>query len=83
MLREGGGEAMAAPAAAGEELSERYLWYLEVGGTALAEALLVLSEPASYPWSSTAPPARTVPACWPPWCWTSWALTTSRSWPTT
>jgi hypothetical protein len=49
VLRESGGEALAAPAPAGDELSERYLWYLESGGQALADALMVLSEPASYP----------------------------------
>jgi len=41
------GEAMAAPD--GDDLSERYLWYLEVGAPALAEALTILGEPASYP----------------------------------
>jgi rhodanese-related sulfurtransferase len=41
------GEAVAAPDV--DDLTERYLWYLEVGGSALAEALTVLGEPASYP----------------------------------
>ncbi len=49
VLAESGGEAMAAPAPAGEELSERYLWYLENGAQALADALSVLGEPESYP----------------------------------
>ncbi len=47
---EGGGaegEAVAAPAV--DDLAERYLWYLEVGGEALAEALTVLGDRANYP----------------------------------
>ena len=42
-----GGEAVAAPEV--DDLTERYLWYLEVGGHALAEALSMLGDPASYP----------------------------------
>ncbi len=49
LIQDGGGEAMAAPAPAGEELSERYLWYLEVGERSLAEALTLLAEPSAYP----------------------------------
>jgi rhodanese-related sulfurtransferase len=45
--REAEGEAMASPD--GDDLSERYLWYLEVGGQALGEALTILGEPANYP----------------------------------
>jgi hypothetical protein len=45
----GEGEAMAAPEPAGEELSERYLWYLEEGAGSLVTALSVLAEPDSYP----------------------------------
>ena len=45
--REAAGEAMAAPE--GDDLSERYLWYLEVGAEALAGALTILGEPANYP----------------------------------
>jgi protein-tyrosine phosphatase len=41
------GEAMAAPGV--HDLSARYLWYLEVGGAALAGALTLLGEPANYP----------------------------------
>ncbi len=44
---EAGGEAVAAPDV--DDLTERYLWYLEVGGAALAEALTVLGEPANLP----------------------------------
>ena len=49
LISDGGGEAMAAPAPAGTELSERYLWYLEVGRQSLVEALGVLSDPARLP----------------------------------
>jgi rhodanese-related sulfurtransferase len=45
--RGGGGEAVAAPDV--DDLTERYLWYLEVGTRALAESLTVLGDPASYP----------------------------------
>ena len=45
--REAAGEAMAAPE--GDDLSARYLWYLEVGASALAGALTVLGEPSRYP----------------------------------
>ena len=44
---ESAGEAVAAPD--GDDLSERYLWYLEVGAAALGEALTILGEPANYP----------------------------------
>jgi len=43
------GEAVAAPAPAGEELSARYLWYLETGRSALVEALTLLGRPDRYP----------------------------------
>ena len=42
-------QATAAPAPAGEELSERYLWYLEVGRQALVDVLGLLSDPARLP----------------------------------
>lgn len=45
----GGGEVVAAPAPAGEDLSERYLWYLEAGRQALVGALVVLADPAHLP----------------------------------
>jgi rhodanese-related sulfurtransferase len=52
VIRDGGGggadgEAVAAPDV--DDLTERYLWYLEVGGPALAEALTILGEPDAYP----------------------------------
>jgi protein-tyrosine phosphatase len=49
VIRDGEGEAMAAPAPAGEDLAERYLWYLDVGREALVDALALVSEPASLP----------------------------------
>jgi protein-tyrosine phosphatase len=45
--READGEAMAAPG--GDDLSERYLWYLDVGREALAEALVLLGDGDNYP----------------------------------
>jgi hypothetical protein len=32
-----------------DDLTERYLWYLDVGAAALAEALTVLGDPDSFP----------------------------------
>lgn len=49
VIREGGGEAIAAPVEEGDDLAERYLWYLEVGRTALVDALSLLSDPANLP----------------------------------
>ena len=43
------GEAVAAPAPAGDDLAERYLWYLEVGGDAIARALALFAEPGRLP----------------------------------
>jgi protein-tyrosine phosphatase len=42
-------EALAAPAPAGDDLAERYLWYLEVGRASLATALTLLGEDERYP----------------------------------
>jgi protein-tyrosine phosphatase len=49
VIAEGEGEAMAAPAEAGEELSTRYLWYLESGRQPLVEALSLVAEPDHLP----------------------------------
>ncbi len=49
VIRDGEGEALAAPAAPGDELSERYLWYLEIGREALVEALRLLARPDNLP----------------------------------
>jgi hypothetical protein len=43
------GESIAAPAPSGDDLAERYLWYLEVGGGALARALTLLGSREDYP----------------------------------
>ncbi|MGD0882351.1 MAG: tyrosine-protein phosphatase [Acidimicrobiales bacterium] len=43
------GEAVAAPAPPGDDLSERYLWYLDVGRDSLVEALTLLGDADHYP----------------------------------
>jgi protein-tyrosine phosphatase len=43
------GESVAAPAPAGDDLSARYLWYLDVGRDALVEALTLLGDVDRYP----------------------------------
>ena len=78
VIRDGDGEAMAAPApAGGKELPERYLWGPQLGREALVEALAGVSNRPVCPWSSTVRRARTAPGCWRPWCSTSWG------WPAT
>jgi protein-tyrosine phosphatase len=49
VIQEDGGEAMAAPAPPGEELSERYLWYLESGRSSLADALTLVADSSNLP----------------------------------
>ncbi len=49
VIGDGDGEAMAAPAPPGEELSARYLWYLERGSAPLAEAMTLLADPERLP----------------------------------
>jgi protein-tyrosine phosphatase len=49
VIRDGEGEAMAAPAQPGEELSTRYLWYLESGREPLVEALSLAADPDHLP----------------------------------
>jgi protein-tyrosine phosphatase len=49
VIRDGEGEALAAPAAPGDDLSERYLWYLESGGDALVETLRLMAAPDNLP----------------------------------
>jgi len=44
-----GREALAAPAPAGDDLAERYLWYLDVGRESLAEALTLMGDAAHFP----------------------------------
>ena len=43
------GESVAAPAPAGDDLADRYLWYLEVGRASLIEALTMLGGEEHYP----------------------------------
>lgn len=43
------GESVAAPAPAGDDLAERYLWYLEVGRDSLVEALNLMGAEEQYP----------------------------------
>lgn len=47
--RAGDGESVAAPAPAGDDLVERYLWYLDVGRASLVEALTMLGGDEHYP----------------------------------
>jgi protein-tyrosine phosphatase len=49
VLPEPGGEQQAAPATSIEEVSERYLSYLEVGRAALVESFRLIADPDSYP----------------------------------
>src|ERR1019366_1531021 len=49
VVREGEGDAVVAPAPPGDDLAERYLWYLDVGCQALVDALTLLGDPASFP----------------------------------
>ena len=68
---------MGAPTPPGEELGERYLWYLDGGRQALVDALTLVAEPANLPLVFHCAAGRTAPACWPRWCSTSWAWTPS------
>lgn len=43
------GESVAAPAPAGDDLAERYLWYLDVGRGSLVEVLTMLGAGEHYP----------------------------------
>ena len=43
------GESVAAPAPAGDDLAERYLWYLDVGRVSLVTALMLLGGDQHYP----------------------------------
>jgi protein tyrosine/serine phosphatase len=49
VVQQGGGEAVGAPAPAGDDLAERYLWYLDTGRQALVEALALVADPANHP----------------------------------
>ncbi len=43
------GESVAAPASPGDDLSERYLWYLDVGRRSLVTALALVADAANLP----------------------------------
>lgn len=43
------GESVAAPAPAGDDLAERYLWYLDVGRDSLVGALMLMGGREHYP----------------------------------
>ena len=43
------GEAVGAPVPGGDDLAERYLWYLDVGGDAIARALTLFGADEHYP----------------------------------
>jgi hypothetical protein len=47
--RAGEGESVAAPAPAGDDLAERYLWYLDVGRDSLVAALTMMGDADCYP----------------------------------
>jgi protein-tyrosine phosphatase len=49
VLREEGGESSATPAPAGDDLAERYFWYLDVGRDAFVQALSLVADPAHQP----------------------------------
>ena len=49
VLQEEGGESAANPAPSEEDPAERYLWYLEVGRSALAQSLEVVADPKNHP----------------------------------
>jgi protein-tyrosine phosphatase len=49
VLREEGGESSATPAPVGDDLSERYFWYLDVGRSAFVQALTLAADPAHQP----------------------------------
>jgi protein tyrosine/serine phosphatase len=49
VLPEEGGESQAAPAPEGDDIGERYLWYLEAGGASLATALQLVADGDGHP----------------------------------
>lgn len=49
VIDQDGGEAAAAPAPAGDDLAERYLWYLQTGRQALVEALGMIGDESNLP----------------------------------
>ncbi len=49
VIDEDGGESRGVPAPTDEDLSNRYMWYLDIGREPLARALSVLGDTANYP----------------------------------
>jgi hypothetical protein len=49
VIGDDGGEVVAAPAPPGEDLAERYLWYLDVGRRSLVTALTLIGRPERLP----------------------------------
>jgi protein-tyrosine phosphatase len=49
VLREEGGESAATPAPVGDDLAERYFWYLDVGREAFVNALTLAADPVHQP----------------------------------
>jgi hypothetical protein len=49
VIDEDGGESRGILAPAGDDIANRYLWYLDVGRAALVEALGVLGDASNYP----------------------------------
>lgn len=49
VVQQTGGEAVGAPAPPGDDLAERYLWYLDTGREALVTALGLVADPANHP----------------------------------
>jgi protein-tyrosine phosphatase len=49
VIDDDGGESRGMPAPTDDILSNRYLWYLDIGHDALVEALRTIGDPTSYP----------------------------------
>jgi protein-tyrosine phosphatase len=49
VIDEDGGEGRGIPAPTDDDISNRYLWYLEIGRDALSKALMLIGDPANYP----------------------------------
>ncbi len=49
VIDEDSGESRGIPAPTDDNLANRYLWYLDIGRSALAEALTMVGDPMSYP----------------------------------
>jgi protein-tyrosine phosphatase len=49
VIDEDGGESRGIPAPSDGDISNRYLWYLEIGRDALTKALMLIADVANYP----------------------------------